>query len=303
MKALLKRMLRPFYRATKKIMRPIAERVRGPLSRMLYPPEFETVFRNLEQITNNLKGYIDQSDQMLLAMFRTLHLPPARETIGAPASAVNLGNNRILTKHPAAPFVFVVASDLHETPRILLNNYQSHVTEALRRIVRPGDCCVDLGAGVGYHTLTMAVAAGKTAHSFAIELDNHRSSLLRDNLTATELIERCEPFASTNGASSAEALRWLSARLGSSNRVPEFVRVDRGFDVKVLWSELRNWTAAGSARLMMSTANGLAAAGELRECSFWRIAADGSLFKAALSEIEELGRQHEVHFIAAKALL
>ncbi len=300
MKALLKRMLRPFYRGTKKMLRPVVERLRGPLSRLLYPPEFETVFRNLEQITNNLKGYVDQSDQMLLAMFRTLHLPTARAETACTPPAVNLGNGRILTKHPAAPFLFVDANDLLETPRILLNNYQPHVTEALRRLTRPGDCCVDFGAGIGYHALTMAAAAGQSSPSFAIELDPHRACFLRDNLAATELIASCTPFTPTAGATAAESLRWLSAHAGT--RVPDFVRVGSGFDVSALTADMRVWAANGSTRFLLSTKASWAAVAELRDVDFWRIESDGSLFRASLTEIEERGREQEVHFVAARSL-
>jgi Met-10+ like-protein len=300
MKALLKRMLRPFYRGTKKILRPVADRLRGPLSRLLYPPEFETVFRNLEQITNNLKGYVDQSDQMLLAMFRTLHLPatPDRAT---PFTPVNLRNGRILSKHPAAEFLFVDANDLHQTPRILLGDYRPHVTEALRRLVRLGDCCVDLGAGIGYHTLTMAVAAGPQGRSFAIELDERQASLLRDNVQANELLQICEPMTPAHGSSEAEALRWLMTRLTTLNRTPDLVRIAAGFDPGAFREILRAWAETGSTRLLLSS-RGASIAGELKSLSLWRIADDGSQFRTTPGEIEELCQGQEIHFIAAKAL-
>lgn len=300
--ALLKRILRPFYRATKKVLRPIADRIRGPLSRILYPPEFETVFCNLEQITNNLKGFLDQSDQMLLAMFRTMHLPPPAQP-GPVTQAVNLGNGRILANHPAVPFVFVDANDLRETPNILRNVYQPHVTEAIRRLVRPGDCCVDLGAGIGYHTLTMASAAGKDSQSAAVELDANRAAMLRDSLTATDLIDCCASFQHAPGASVTEALRWLSLRLASRGGVPDLVRIGGGFDTQALRSELRTWTATDSTRFLLSTGSSWSVTGDLPGYSYWRIAPDGSLFRAPLGEIEELGRQHEVHFVAAKMLV
>jgi len=301
MKAMLKRMLRPFYRGAKKILRPVAERVRGPLSRLLYPPEFEAVFRNLEQITGNLKGYIDQSDQMLLAMFQTLHLPPAPNP-GSPAFApVALGNGRILAKHPAALHLFVDANDLHDTPRILLNQYEPNVTEALRRIVRLGDCCVDLGAGIGYHTLTMAIAAGASARGFALECDSHKATLLRDNLISADLAESCKPCPVGDEASSAHALEWFRDQLGS--RSPDVVRIDKDFDMNDVLPNLLNWSQIGGTRFLLSSVNGTAIAGELRGCVFWIVSSDGSLHRVPLDEIEQRGRQAEVHFLAARELV
>lgn len=301
MKAMLKRMLRPFYRAARKILRPIGDRIRGPLSHLLYPPEFENVFRNLEQITSNLKGYVDQSDQMLLAMFRTLQLPATVER-PIPFAPVSLGNGRILAKHPAANFLFVDANDLRETPRILLGDYHPDVTEALQRLVRPGACCVDLGAGVGYHTLTMAHAAGRDGRIVAIEFDKHRASLLRDNLIANDLSESCVPFDPKHGASTAEAMRWLISRLTSLNRQPDVVRVGGEFDWGAVRDILAAWTDSGSTRLLLSTRGSFSAANALQDLSFWRIAAGGSLFRATIDEIEELGQQQETYFIAAKSL-
>jgi hypothetical protein len=301
MKAMLKRMLRPFYRATRNMLRPIAERIRGPLSGLLYPPEFETVLRNLEQITNNLKAYVDQSDQMLLAMFRTLHLPPA-PACSAPFAPINLGNGRILASHPAAAFLYVDANDLHETPRILLGDYRSHITEALRRLIRPGSCCVDLGAGVGFHTLTMAVTAGSGSQCYGIELDAHRASLLRDNVTANDLTETCESFAPSNGSSAGEANRWLNVRLASTGRHPDWVRISGDFDRSAIRGRIADWIEAGATRFLLSSRGGWIAAEEFNALSLWRIAVDGSLFRATRNEIEELGRQQEVHIIAAKAL-
>lgn len=296
MKALLKRMLKPFYRATKKVLHPVATRIRGPLSQILYPPEFEEIFQNLEQITKNLNGYIDQSDQMLLAMFQTLHLPPAIPTTNQP-NPVNLGNGRILAKHPVASCVLLDANDLRETPAILFNEYQPHVTEALRRIVRPGDCCINLGAGIGFHTLTMTATSG--ASCLTVEIDPHKSALLHDSLIAARLSEVCAAFHPNQGATAAEAIRWISTKLSSRN--PDVVRIGSGFDCTALQTIMPAWSAVGT-RFVLSTKAGWMIAKELTGYSTWRIADDGSLFRASLAELEELGRTGEVHFLAAKEL-
>lgn len=294
MKAMLKRMLRPFYRGTKKILRPFADRLRGPLSRLLYPPEFETVFRNLEQISNNLKGYIDQSDQMLLAMFRTLHLPAAPPSQSSVAP-ISLGNGRILTRHSSAAMLFVDANDLHHTPRILLNDYEVHVTEALRRIVRPGDNCVDVGAGIGYHTLTMAAAAGGDGRVLAVELEEQRATLLHDNLTANELGDRCEHLTSNEAA-----FDWLKSK--TSDGLPDVVRIGSGLDLNPWRDLLAGWTREGSTCFVLSTRADWTKIDEMQSLSFWRIAGDGALFRSDRDEIEELGRRQETHFVAARAL-
>lgn len=50
--------------------------------------------------------------------------------------------------------------------------HEGEVIEAIRRLVKPGDVCVDVGANIGFMTLHMATAAGKTGQVFAFEPSN-----------------------------------------------------------------------------------------------------------------------------------
>src|SRR5207245_8970034 len=96
-------------------------------------------------------------------------------------SAVPLGENRILTAHPSAAFMLLDSCDLVDTPRMIAGAYQPHVTKALQQLAKPGCCYADLGAGTGFHTLTLAATSGKAAPGFAVELDPHQAGFLRDN--------------------------------------------------------------------------------------------------------------------------
>ncbi len=49
--------------------------------------------------------------------------------------------------------------------------YEPHFAELFRRLVRPGDRCVDIGANVGVHTVRLAKLAGPDGEVIAVEPD------------------------------------------------------------------------------------------------------------------------------------
>jgi hypothetical protein len=297
MKAMLKRMLRPVFRATKNVLRPLAKRMRGPLSRLLYPPEFERAMRDLEVIASNLKGYLEQNDQTILALFRTLQTP--QTDCRRPAfSAVPLSGNRLLATHPAAPFILLDGLDLIDTPRIISGQYLPHMTRVLQQLVKPGDTFVDLGAGCGFHTLTMATASGKKAAGFAVEFDNHKANILRDNLIAANLTG----VSVFNGeGNEAPALAWLSDALATAQRRPDVALVRPGFRLDTVPGDVRRRLFDSAGCLLLADHLQLPELIGLGH-RFWTISAEGTLFNATPVEIEERCRAEETHFVAARSL-
>ena len=93
--------------------------------------------------------------------------------------AINLANGalmcRVLTKY----LMFVDPDDLGVTPRLCLDGFwESWVTVALARVLRPGFCCVDVGANHGYYTLLLADAAGPSGRVVALEPNPSLAELL-----------------------------------------------------------------------------------------------------------------------------
>lgn len=60
--------------------------------------------------------------------------------------------------------------------------YEPHVMAALRRILRPGDTFVDLGAHIGYHSYFAAGLVGRRGRVFAFEADPGNFAQLKKNL-------------------------------------------------------------------------------------------------------------------------
>jgi FkbM family methyltransferase len=95
------------------------------------------------------------------------------------AQAINLANGalmcRVLTKY----LMFVDPDDLGVTPRLCLDGFwESWVTAALARVLRPGAFCVDVGANHGYYTMLLADAAGPHGRVLALEPNPALAELL-----------------------------------------------------------------------------------------------------------------------------
>jgi FkbM family methyltransferase len=95
------------------------------------------------------------------------------------AQAINLANGalmcRVLTKY----LMFVDPDDLGVTPRLCLDGFwESWVTTALARALRPGSFCVDVGANHGYYTMLLADGTGPDGRVLALEPNPALAELL-----------------------------------------------------------------------------------------------------------------------------
>lgn len=64
------------------------------------------------------------------------------------------------------------------------------ITDAIRRLVRPGDLVVDAGANIGFHTVTAARQVGSKGRVIAIEMLSETADRLRANLALNEVEDR-----------------------------------------------------------------------------------------------------------------
>lgn len=65
------------------------------------------------------------------------------------------------------------------------------MARVLRRLVRPGDICIDIGANIGVHTLIMAFAAGAGGRVIAVEPSPEVVANLRANVALNRLDNVC----------------------------------------------------------------------------------------------------------------
>lgn len=86
------------------------------------------------------------------------------------AAGVYYGDHRLLCRLLGDYLAFVDTRDLMLGPRLVLDGFwESWVTLAIARYLRPGMRCVDVGANYGYYTLLMTGACGPEGRVVACE--------------------------------------------------------------------------------------------------------------------------------------
>ncbi len=103
---------------------------------------------------------------------------PAAATEAAPASgpSVAVVNGQEMALHDPARDLWVSRPLLEGEP------YEHLALSALRRLVRPGDTVIDVGANVGVYTLRLAHLVGPSGRVFAVEPEPGNLALLRENV-------------------------------------------------------------------------------------------------------------------------
>lgn len=81
-----------------------------------------------------------------------------------------MGNNRVLTRTIHGHKMYLDSRDISLTPHLIMDGYwEDWVTTAIKKIVKPGDKVVDVGANVGYFSLLMADIVGESGFVWAVE--------------------------------------------------------------------------------------------------------------------------------------
>jgi FkbM family methyltransferase len=71
----------------------------------------------------------------------------------------------------------------------LLGAFESSTAAILRKLVRPGDIVIDIGANIGAHTLGLAQSAGAEGRVYAIEPTDFAFAKLKQNLALNPKLE------------------------------------------------------------------------------------------------------------------
>ncbi len=88
--------------------------------------------------------------------------------------------------------------------------YEQHFSEFAKRVVKEGDCCVDMGANLGYHTITLANLVGNRGSVFAFEPQRITFQQLNCNIFLNKL----------------DNVKALNCALGESDSFVHVERVD-----------------------------------------------------------------------------
>jgi FkbM family methyltransferase len=108
----------------------------------------------------------------------------ALETVSREHSrSLYLGEQTVLCRVLGKYLIYADSQETGITPHLAFDGYwESWITLALARTVRPGWHCLDVGANHGYYTLVMADGAGPTGRVAPIEPTPRLADLLRQTL-------------------------------------------------------------------------------------------------------------------------
>jgi FkbM family methyltransferase len=132
-------------------------------------------------------------DRQLLATLlqRLGMLPPPAPANRHPTEYCYLGGHRAVARTHLGHKIFLDTRDIGITPHLALDGrWEPEVEAVLMRLLRPGQQVAEVGANMGYHTLTMAevIGAGGRLHSF--EANPEVLPLLRATLAVNGLTGR-----------------------------------------------------------------------------------------------------------------
>jgi FkbM family methyltransferase len=97
--------------------------------------------------------------------------------------AVYIGEQTLLCRVLGKYLMYADAQETGITPHLAMDGYwESWITIALARMLRPGWHCLDVGANHGYYTLIMADAVGSQGRVVPVEPTPRLADLLRQTL-------------------------------------------------------------------------------------------------------------------------
>lgn len=113
--------------------------------------------------------------------------------------------------------------------RMLLGQYEAEISRHVRRLVRSGYCCYDIGAATGYYTLTLAKLSSP-GRIYAVEPDESLCEMLgeaikRNDHLGSEVTVLCSFLSDTDD----EAQRLVSLDhlvFEKGFRAPDFLKID-----------------------------------------------------------------------------
>jgi len=131
-------------------------------------------------------------------------------------------------------FIHINTGNMHEYEILFYNIYEPAITALIKRIVRRGDVCLDIGANIGTLTLIMAFSTGPEGKVIAVEPNPVIASRLQDNINLNRLTNCiCIQAAVSNkeGTTTLHCAQTDSFHQGwsslkSSDRTPNQISVD-----------------------------------------------------------------------------
>jgi FkbM family methyltransferase len=136
----------------------------------------------------------------------------------AQVQSTYFGNETILCRILGRYLLYADTTDVGITPHLSMNGFwESWITLAVARIIRPGWHCLDVGANHGYYTLLMADGCGPSGKVLAVEPN-------------PDPVRRLIHTLDVNGVSSHVRVVEKAAADADGDRVELFIAQNRGMN-------------------------------------------------------------------------
>jgi len=160
--------------------------------------------------------------------------------------AVYLGEQTVLCRVLGKYLMYADAQETGITPHLCMDgHWESWITVAIARTLRPGWHCLDVGANHGYYTLIMADAVGRDGRVAPVEPTPRLADLLRQTLDVNGFpTVSVVPEAATDGDGQTLQLVVPARRSMNARLSREAGPTDAVFEVKSVTvdSLTRDWT-------------------------------------------------------------
>lgn len=166
-------------------------------------------------------------------------------------------------------------NDLSIAPHLALDGYwEMWLSMCMAKRIKPGWCCLDVGANFGYYTLLMATLTGEKVFAWEpmVELSIMLESSAR--LSSLEHLVQTVPFAASDDASSRTIFRerndWGGASIPPSSSTPkgegravtcsrldafenriDFIKIDTNGHEPETWAGMKGILARGEPKAML----------------------------------------------------
>jgi len=107
-------------------------------------------------------------------------------------------------------FININTGNMHEYEILFYSIYEPAITSIIKRLVKEGDVCIDIGANIGSLTLIMAFAAGRTGRVLAIEPNPQIARRLKANLDLNRL-DNCRVLQAAVSDSKGSATLYVAS--------------------------------------------------------------------------------------------
>ena len=142
-------------------------------------------------------------------------LGPARRLV--PRAALDAVERRAYDRAPAIAPDGLGGLEMYapgDWPALYEHGYEPAFADAMRRLVRPGFACADIGAHIGYHTLLLAMLSGPDGRVVAFEASALNARTAARSVALNGLEERVEVVHAAVVADDVESVALFGGRSG-----------------------------------------------------------------------------------------